>query len=210
MFVIQGLKYRSILDIGHLTLDQPVVCLVGPSGSGKTTLLRHLNRLCEPDVGSILYRGADLRTIEPVELRRRVVMLGQTPVLYSGTIAENLQIGARLARKPLPGREAMARALEQVELSQSLDSFCDKLSGGEKQRLCLARILLMEAETYLLDEPSAALDRESERHVIQNLADSAGKKGQQLILVSHSPQVAGMFPDGVVALEQGRIREVGA
>lgn len=210
MFVIQGLKYRSILDIGHLTLDQPVVCLVGPSGSGKTTLLRHLNRLCEPDAGIILYRGADLRTIEPVELRRRVVMLGQTPVLYSGTIAENLQIGARLARKPLPGREAMARALEQVELSQSLDSFCDKLSGGEKQRLCLARILLMEAETYLLDEPSAALDRESERHVIQNLADSAGKKGQQLILVSHSPQVAGMFPDGVVALEQGRIREVGA
>ena len=210
VFVIQNLKFRSILDIGRLTLDRPVHCLVGPSGSGKTTLLRHLNRLNEPDSGQILYRGTDLKTIDPVALRRKVVMLGQTPVIYDGTIADNLQIGARLAQRTLPGREAMTRALERVGLEQSLDGFCDKLSGGEKQRLCMARVMLMEAETYLMDEPSAALDRETERFMIENLAGFAGETGRQLILVSHSPQVAGMFPDGVVALERGRVKEVGA
>ena len=210
MFVIRDLKFRSILDIGQLKLDRPVHCLVGPSGSGKTTLLRHLNRLNEPDSGEILYNGVDLKTIEPVALRRKVVMLGQTPVLYDGTIADNLQIGARLAQQSLPGREEMERALERVGLEQSLDGFCDKLSGGEKQRLCMARVMLMEAETYLMDEPSAALDRETEHFMIQNLAGFAREKGRQLILVSHSPQVAGMFPDGVVALERGSVKELGA
>lgn len=208
MFVIRDLKFRSILDIDRMTLDRSVHCLVGPSGSGKTTLLRHLNRLNEPDSGEILYNGVDVKTLDPVALRRKVVMLGQTPVLYDGTIGDNLQIGARLARQSLPGREEMVRALERVGLERSLDGLCDKLSGGEKQRLCMARVMLMRAETYLMDEPSAALDRETERFVLENLAAFAGERGRQLILVSHSPQVAEMFPDGVVALERGRLKEV--
>lgn len=208
MFVIRDLKFRSILDIDRMTLDRSVHCLVGPSGSGKTTLLRHLNRLNEPDSGEILYNGVDVKTLDPVALRRKVVMLGQTPVLYDGTIGGNLQIGARLARQSLPGREEMVRALERVGLERSLDGLCDKLSGGEKQRLCMARVMLMRAETYLMDEPSAALDRETERFVLENLAAFAGERGQQLILVSHSPQVAEMFPDGVVALERGRRKGV--
>ena len=98
MFTIQNLKFRSVLDITQLTLEKPVVCLVGASGSGKTTLLRHLNRLNEPDSGQIFYNGVDLKAIDPIELRRKVVMLGQTPVIYDGTILDNLQIGARFAK----------------------------------------------------------------------------------------------------------------
>lgn len=98
LFTIQNLKFRSVLDITQLTLEKPVVCLVGASGSGKTTLLRHLNRLNEPDSGQIFYNGVDLKAIDPIELRRKVVMLGQTPVIYDGTILDNLQIGARFAK----------------------------------------------------------------------------------------------------------------
>ena len=98
LFTIQNLKFRSVLDITQLTLEKPVVCLVGASGSGKTTLLRHLNLLNEPDSGQIFYNGVDLKAIDPIELRRKVVMLGQTPVIYDGTILDNLQIGARFAK----------------------------------------------------------------------------------------------------------------
>ena len=209
MFLVQDLKFRSILNIDRLTLDRPVVCLAGPSGSGKTTLLRLLNRLYEPDAGSILYDGVELRTIDPVALRRRVVMLGQTPVLYDGTIADNLAVGARLSQQIPPSRRAMEQALEQVGLAQPLDGFCSKLSGGEKQRLCMARVLLMQAETYLLDEPTAALDRESERFVLSAFAEQARARGQQVIMVSHSPQATGMFADGLVTLESGRVKEAG-
>ena len=98
LFTIQNLKFRSVLDITQLTLEKPVVCLVGASGSGKTTLLRHLNRLNEPDSGQIFYTGVDLKAIDPIELRRKAGMLGQTPVIYDGTILDNLQIGARFAK----------------------------------------------------------------------------------------------------------------
>lgn len=210
MFEIQNLKFRSVLDIGHLILDRPAVCLTGESGSGKTTLLRHLNRMYDPDSGRILYNGTDLRTMDPLLLRRKVVMLGQTPVIYDGTIAHNLQIGARFAQQALPDRREMKQALELVELDQDPDSFCDRLSGGEVQRLCMARVMLMQAEVYLMDEPTSALDRKTEHAVMTNLAAFAEKKGRQLILVSHSGQVAGMFPDGVITMEHGRIKEVSA
>lgn len=77
----------------HLVLDHPITCIVGASGSGKTTLLRHLNKLYVPDTGEIVYNSAPLSSIDPVELRRRVVLLGQTPIIYDGTVGDNLKAG---------------------------------------------------------------------------------------------------------------------
>ena len=207
MFEIKNLKYKDILDIEELTLAQAVVFFMGPSGSGKTTLLRHLNRLKEPDSGEIFYHNKNIKTINPVELRRKVVMLGQTSVIYEGTIADNLQIGARFAQQTIPDHNAMLRMLELVGLNHTLEEGCYNLSGGEKQRLCMARVMLMEAETYLLDEPSAALDQNTEQFMIQNIVDFSKEKGRQLIMVSHSPQMKKMFPQGIVLLEQGKVRE---
>lgn len=204
MFVIENLKYKNILDIPSLRIDKTITCMVGPSGSGKTTLLRHLNRFCEPDTGTVYYNRIPITEINPVELRRKVVMLGQTPVLYSGTVADNLQIGLHFSQRPKASESALKKVLKQVGLLQSLDSGCDKLSGGEGQRLCLARVMLMDAETYLVDEPSAALDKETEFAMIQNLAEFVWGNGKQMILVSHSDQIADMFPDGLIALSKGQ------
>ena len=82
-------------------------------------------------------------------------MLGQTPVIYNGDLEENLQIGLRFSEKLPASRDRLLNALEQVKLNKPLDDPCLSLSGGEKQRLCLARVMLMDAEVYLLDEPSA-------------------------------------------------------
>lgn len=206
MFEIENLKFKHILDIPSLTIERPITCITGASGSGKTTLLRMLNRLNAPDSGSIRYNGVELSEMDAVKLRRRVVMLGQTPIVYSGSIRDNLQIGLEFSQKPFADEEALSESLTRVGLNKGLDDFCGTLSGGEKQRLCLARVLLMDAETYLLDEPSSALDQETEHFIIQNLAEFVSRLHKQLIMVTHSESIAAAYRDGVIHLENGRIR----
>ncbi len=205
MFEIKNLKFRQILNIPQLKIDKPIICITGSSGSGKTTLLRMLNRLNVPDEGTIFYNETDISKIDAVLLRRSVVMLGQTPVLYSGNIRENLQIGLEFSQKPPAPDNKLKESLSRVELSKGLDDPCGTLSGGEKQRLCLARVMLMDADTYLLDEPSSALDKETERFIIQNLAEFAGELHKQLIMVTHSEAIASAYEDSVICLENGRI-----
>lgn len=204
MFEICNLKFKNILYIEALTIDRPITCIIGSSGSGKTTLLKHLNKLYTPDSGAITYNGSDLAEIPAVSLRREVVMLGQTPVIYNGDLEENLQIGLRFSEKLPASRDRLLNALEQVKLNKPLDDPCLSLSGGEKQRLCLARVMLMDAEVYLLDEPSAALDKETERFIITNLADFVTREKKALIMVTHSEEISGLYPEGTIRIENGR------
>ncbi len=205
MFEIENLKYKDILDIPRLTIGGQVTCIVGASGSGKTTLLRMLNRLNAPDSGTVCYNGADLSQTDAVKLRRSVVMLGQTPVLYGGTVRDNLQIGLEFSQKPPASEAALNEVLERVKLGKSPDDLCGSFSGGEKQRLCLARVLLMDADVYLLDEPSSALDHETELFIMQSLAEFVSSRKKQLIIVTHSEQIASAYPDSLIRLENGRI-----
>jgi putative ABC transport system ATP-binding protein len=205
MFEITGLRFKNILDIPSLRIDRPVTCIVGTSGSGKTTLLRMLNRLNSPDGGTILYNGTDISGLDAVELRRRVVMLGQTPVLYEGNIRDNLQIGLEFSQKPPAAEKDLKGCLEKVGLNKKLDDSCGTLSGGEKQRLCLARVMLMDAETYLLDEPSSALDHETERFIVQSLSEYINGSNKQLVMVTHSEQIASAYSASLIRLENGRI-----
>lgn len=204
MFEIRNLKFKNILDIKTLTIDRPITCIIGSSGSGKTTLLKHLNKLYIPDSGTITYNGTDLAGVPAVSLRREVVMLGQTPVIYNGDLEENLQIGLRFSEKLPASRDRLLSALEHVKLDKPLDDPCVSLSGGEKQRLCLARVMLMDAETYLLDEPSAALDKETEHFIITNLADFVTREKKELIMVTHSEDVSRLYPQGTIRIENGQ------
>lgn len=206
MFELTAVTYKSILQLPHLVLDRPVTCITGPSGSGKSTLLRLLNRLLEPDTGTITYNGKPLTDFAPHLLRRRVAMLGQTPVLYGGTLAEELQVPARLCGYPLPGERDLKKVLAMVGLAKPLDQACDNFSGGEKQRVCFARMLLTSSETYLLDEPTAALDKETELRIMQCLLRVCREKGTPIVLVTHSPQLAELFSDGLLKLVAGRTR----
>jgi putative ABC transport system ATP-binding protein len=204
MFEIKNLKFKQILDIPSLKIEKPITCIVGSSGSGKTTLLRMLNRLNAPDEGVILYNGTDISEMNSVQLRRSVVMLGQTPIIYSGNIRENLQIGLEFSQKKPASEEELRESLSKAGLQKDLDDSCGTLSGGEKQRLCLARVMLMNADTYLLDEPSSALDKETEHVIIQNLTDFARKQQKQLIMVTHSENIAQEYKDSVIRLENGK------
>ena len=207
MFEVQGMKFKDILDIPHLCISKPITCIVGASGSGKTTLLRMLNCLTVPDIGTIIYKGEDISKMDTIKLRRSVVMLGQTPVIYNGSIEDNLQIGLEFSKKLSASKNAMKETLERVELNKQLTDRCSNLSGGEKQRLCLARVMLMDADTYLLDEPSAALDKETELFIIENFSKFVFENKKQLIMVTHSGQIAEKFPSSIIRIEKGKVTE---
>ncbi|HLU34140.1 MAG TPA: ATP-binding cassette domain-containing protein [Thermomicrobiales bacterium] len=206
MFTLKDVTYRDIVDIPHLDIPSgKVTCIVGRSGSGKTTTLRMLNRMISPDTGTILYKGTPISEIDPVRLRRQVVMLPQTPVMFDGTIRDNLLIGLQFSeREPVPD-DALRRVMEIMDLRKKLDDDAATLSGGEKQRVALGRILVMRPDAALLDEPSSALDEGTERAVIGRLADAARERGVTVVMVTHSRPLAEAVADHLVEIEAGRV-----
>jgi len=154
-----------------------LTAMVGASGSGKTTLLRLLNRLDDPDAGEVLFEGRDVRSYDVLELRRRVQYVGQVPVTFPGTVADN--VGAEtphlLARVGL-GAELAGRD-------------ADRLSVGEAQRMCLARALARHPECLLLDEPTSPLDTASKAGV-EALVRSLADEGLTVVMVTHDPSQA--------------------
>jgi putative ABC transport system ATP-binding protein len=167
-----------------------MTAMVGPSGAGKSTLLRLLNRLDDPDGGHVTYDGTDVRDYDVLELRRRVQHVGQVPVTFPGTVAENLAMA--------DGSEDPARLLERVGLSPALAGRqADVLSVGEAQRLSLARALACRPDALLLDEPTSALDTASKggiEELIRSLADG----GLTVVLVTHDPRQAAELADAVI------------
>lgn len=160
--------------------------IVGPSGVGKTTLLRLLNRLDDPDGGAVLCDGRDVRDYDVLELRRRVQLVGQVPVTFPGTVADNL------------GGVDVGTFLERVGLSLALAGReADRLSVGEAQRLALARALARGPEVLALDEPTSALDTGS-RGGIEGLVRELADSGLTVVMVTHEPRHAAELADHVI------------
>ena len=206
MFHLRKVKYKDILDIKDLSIPKgEVTCIVGESGSGKTTLLRLLNKLASPDSGEILYADNPLAEMDSVELRRKVVMLSQAPAVFPGTIAHNLQLGLTFAGLGKASPEDMDRVMALVSLKKDLDGQGEKLSGGEQQRLALARLMLIDPEIMLLDEPSAALDEDTEITMIAAVINYAREKGKTVVMVTHAKTIARAFGDNIITITQGQI-----
>jgi putative ABC transport system ATP-binding protein len=183
------------------------VAVIGPSGSGKTTLLRLMNRLDDPDEGSITLGGSDIRQIPAPELRRRVGMVFQQPHLFDASIYDNLTRPLRLAGRPDLSRADAAAALKRVNLPETLlDNHSRDLSVGQQQRVALARALVLEPEVLLLDEPTSALDPRSAEAILHLLGDLAADLGITVIMVSHTIDQAAMFADQILALRGGAAR----
>ncbi len=178
-----------------------VTALVGPSGSGKSTLLRILNRLIDPDRGIAEYRGEDLRLWDPLELRREAVLVPQEAVMFPGSVAENVGYAARLH-----GRAGMdsAAALQAAGLPPSfLDRDAERLSGGERKRVSLARALALAPRTLLLDEPTAGVDPRSAISIeasVMRMRDGGGT----VVWVTHDVEQALRVADRIANLKAGR------
>lgn len=163
-----------------------------------------MNKIISQDSGEIYFKGENLKSIDSVELRRKVVMLSQNPVIYEGNIRENLLKGIIFSKKEIPDDSKLKDILEDLSVIKSLEEDSKELSGGEKQRIALARIILMEPEVFLLDEPSSALDDKNCEKVIAFVSDYARKNKKSLVMVTHSEKIAEEFSDKIIRIEKGK------
>jgi putative ABC transport system ATP-binding protein len=181
-----------------------VLTIAGPSGSGKTSLLRLLNRLDEPTSGTVFVEGTDYRTLEPRELRRKLGMVTQRPYLFPGTVAENLQFGPAQRDETLPC-EAIEELLSQVGLKGYGDRDVAHLSGGEAQRVSVARTLANTPLILLLDEPTSALDDASKLEVESSIQNVVHNQGLTCVMVTHDLAQASRLAERALLLKSGRI-----
>ncbi len=186
-----------------------VTSLIGPSGSGKSTLLRCLNRLWEPPPGTVFLDGQDIVTLEVLSLRRRVGMLFQQAAMFEGTVADNVAYGPRLRGETLPPQR-ITRLLEMAGLPPDFaDRPAAELSGGQAQRVALARVLANEPEVLLLDEPTSALDPAATRRVEETILHLRDAMGLTVVWVSHAIEQVARTADFVALLVDGVVVETG-
>ncbi|WHY63312.1 ABC transporter ATP-binding protein [Cytobacillus firmus] len=203
LFAIRELRVNNIINVNHLDIKKDkVTCITGESGAGKSTLLKSLNKMITPDSGEIFYKGTSLKEIDSVQHRRKVIMLSQVPLIFPGTIKDNLIMGYKLNGKKPCDDEILKQALHNMQMTKELHGDAGTLSGGEKQRLALARILLLKADVYLLDEPTSALDEDTEMMILEYFIREIKKKQASLLMITHSNTVNEQFAEERIYLSQ--------
>lgn len=179
--------------------------LVGPSGAGKSSLLRLCNRLEVPDSGVVRFLGEDVVAMDPLVLRRRVGMVFQHPTPFAGTVFDNLRVAC-----PELTREAALGALARVGMGTAfLEHPAGELSGGEAQRMCLARTLVTDPEVLLMDEPTSSLDPQS-RLALEELSRALVADGVPILWVTHDFAQMRRLADFVLVMVEGRIDHAGS
>lgn len=207
MFEFNQVVYQNILSIDSLKIERKhVTCIVGQSGGGKTTFLRLLAKLISPTSGDILYDGKSLETLDSLTYRQSVVMMSQKPPLFEGTIRDNFVRTLSFHQKPV-WEDQLLNVLTIVQLDKPLETPVSTLSGGEAQRVALARVLLLDPDVILLDEPSSALDEATEAQLIETVVEYVKEGQKTLIMVTHSKAMARRHGDRIVTIHQGHVKE---
>lgn len=195
-------------DISFKVAKAEILAIIGPSGAGKSSLLRLINRLDEPTGGTVMLRGSDYRQIPPTTLRRRIGMVMQSAFLFPGTVASNLSFGPA-QRKEEFGADQIEALLAQVGLGGYGDHDVATLSGGEAQRVSLARVLANQPDVLLLDEPTSALDEQSTREVEQLVTKISDQHQMPCVIVTHNSGQAARIAHRAMYVAKGRLIAIG-
>jgi putative ABC transport system ATP-binding protein len=199
---------RVVDDINIQVERAEIFAIVGPSGSGKSSLLRLINRLDEPTEGTVLLEGEDYRLIPPRDLRRKIGMVTQTPYLFPGTVADNLRFGPRQQGKDLSEQE-IALLLNRVGLPDFAFDDVSHLSGGEAQRVSLARSLANSPLVLLLDEPTSSLDSSLKKEIEELILAIVRQSALTCLIVTHDMAQAERMSDRALLLKDGRLERLG-
>lgn len=200
-------KVRVLKEVSLEIQKGEFVVITGASGSGKSTLMSVLSGLERADGGKIFYGGEEITLMtdkQLTEFRRRTVgfIFQQYYLLSHLSVDKNVKMGADLA-----GNKDYREIIEKVGLSEKLKSRPAELSGGEQQRVCIARALAKKPEVLFLDEPTGALDEATGRSVLDYIAKLQREQGFTMIMVTHNLNIADMA-DTVIKMNSGKIAEV--
>ena len=213
-------RYPDAVALTGVTLsitEGERIAVLGANGSGKSTLLRIFAGLCVPEEGSVLFRGRPMTesTLRDesfaCDFRRRVGIVFQNPdvQLFNPTVFDEVAFGPmQLGWSRTEVLEKVNVALEEMEIVHLKHRAPHRLSGGEKKRVALASVLVLDPEVLLMDEPTAALDPKSQGHMIDFLFDCAGKK--TVITTTHSLEIVEEIAERCVVLDCGRVAGMGA
>ena len=202
---------RVTLSVDHLEVKQgEILVVIGPNGAGKSTLLLALNRLLQPESGQILYRGQPLEAEDELSYRRRVALVLQDPLLFDTSVFDNVAMGLRF--RGLPRGEIRWRVedwLSRLGVSHLLHRRARKLSGGEAQRINLARAFTLQPEVLLLDEPFSALDAPTRKQLLEDFQALLANMSLTTVFITHDLDEALYLGDRVAVLLGGRLRQCG-
>ncbi|MGG5254116.1 phosphate ABC transporter ATP-binding protein [Neobacillus sp. SM06] len=195
--------------ISASVMQGELITIIGPSGSGKSTFLSLINRMTDPDSGTLLFKNTPYIDLDVLELRRKIGLVFQLPTMLAGTVRDNLMIGPKLVQRELSELE-IEHLLEQVGLSKSLkDQDARTLSGGQKQRVSLARTLANKPEVLLLDEVTASLDPNSSEEIEKLIQQLHQQEGKTILWVSHNLKQAKKVGQTTWVLAGGKMIEQG-
>jgi ABC-type sugar transport system ATPase subunit len=212
---VRGLRVRRggnlVLTVDSLDVQTgEVLALVGPNGAGKTTFLLALANLLGPQEGEVSFSGRPLREWKPLDWRRAMSFVFQTPLLLDMSVLDNVAIGLRFRR--VPKHETDKRVyiwLERLGIVALAQRRASQLSGGEAQRVSLARAFVLDPKLLLLDEPFPALDPPARQKLLEDLAGLLQQDHRTAILVTHNLSEAAGLSDRVAVFAVGRLRQTG-
>jgi putative ABC transport system ATP-binding protein len=213
--VCQIKEGQTILD--GIDLEIPagkLTALIGPSGAGKTSLLRLLSRLDDPASGEIFYENLPITEFPVQQLRREVGFVFQSPVMFPGTVADNLKKTLEFCTPPMINRQSAESVISEMMTLAGIDAaFTDrdaaKLSLGQKQRVSIARALMTFPKVLLMDEPTSALDPQTADKLMESIRRLTRERKLTVLMITHRLSEARKMSDLTVFMEAGRIIEAG-
>jgi len=202
---------RHLLSLGRLEVRRgETLAVLGPTGAGKSTLLRVINGLFEPVAGRLLWEGKPVARPMPLELRRRMAMAFQEPLLFRGSVADNVAWGLRIRGLPRAQiRVEVSKALHALAIEHLEKRSCNELSGGEAHRVSLARALVLRPELLLLDEPLASLDAVTREQLGDHLVRLIRSDHLTCVYVTHDQSEARAVADRIAVIDRGGMLQVG-
>jgi tungstate transport system ATP-binding protein len=215
MIQIRGLLIerngRGVLSIDSLDIQRgETLTVVGPNGAGKSTLLLALARLLQPSGGDILYEGKSLKQWNELEYRRKISLVFQAPLLMDMTVEQNIALGLKFRGAPHEEtQERVSKWMSQLGVESLSKRRAGQLSGGEAQRVSLARAFVLEPELLLLDEPFAALDPPTHARLLDDLSDILKRDHRTAVFVTHNLQEAARLSHRIAVIVGGMLRQLG-
>ncbi|MCL4378478.1 MAG: ABC transporter ATP-binding protein [Actinobacteria bacterium] len=204
-----GSKFKLAIDSLYLERNK-VLTLIGPNGSGKSTLIKMICLLERPDEGNIFFNGKNISKdkINKVKIRKEMAVIFQEPALFNASVYNNLILGLKIRKiNVFSVKENLDYLIKKLKIGHLLDRNVKNLSGGEKQRVSIARSLVLNSDLLLLDEPLSNIDQQSREDLREDLFEVIKNSGRSIIYVTHDRDEAMMIADDIAVLNDGRLEQ---